>query len=410
MAFVTPTPLFSVPPRGSAIVIDAEVASELGQEYRLAAFAKMVRALDQQRDRDDAFSSDHALDATTFDSDYIPSPIQLWDIGADGLRPKRTNLLLNMTPFPDSFSGSHLRLLDFRFIKWDEQPGALVDQLGRISAMYFGSPLDALPWERSVIQAGLEMLDARTYLVRHGARHQDVDAISAGLRCFGPAGNRPQNMREHQPVSVEDVVLTELRNSAAIQTIASFQNAMLKAVAPRAWTSANHIIDVVLDRDPSLRPPFYLPNQYPPFERTAFSRAEYWFSTNGIPRREVGAYVPSLSALTSLGHYHATEGELILWSERKVVNFPVGATILLPSWMPYSFTSVDWPGYQMLFSQSCDHNLFEYVQNGFSGNFTSSLVQNAQERRKERISEAERGAELYGTLKEFDRQYANGLL
>jgi hypothetical protein len=180
---------------------------------------------------------------------------------------------------------------------------------------------------------------------------------------------------------------------------------MLKTVAPRAWKSANEIIDAVLTHDPGLHLPFYLPNADPPLRPTAFSRAQYHFTTDGMPRSESGTYFPSLSALTSLGNYHVDEGELILWSERTVVNFPVGATILLPEWMPYSFTSVESPGYQMIFSQTCDQGLCEYVQNDFSGEF-AVVEPTTEESRRKILWDARAGASLYGTLNELDSLYA----
>jgi hypothetical protein len=112
--------------------------------------------------------------------------------------------------------------------------------------------------------------------------------------------------------------------------------------------------------------------------------------------------------LTSLGNYDQTEGELILWTEKKVINFPVGATFLMPRWLPYSFTSVESPGFQMILTQTCDNALCEYVTNGFSSDFEI----NQQERsaaRGSRKQEAATGANLYGTLAEFDARYEDKL-
>jgi hypothetical protein len=121
-------------------------------------------------------------------------------------------------------------------------------------------------------------------------------------------------------------------------------------------------------------------------------------------RRESPAYIPSLSALTSLGNYDTREGELILWTERKVVNFPVGSTFLLPKWMPYSFTAVESPGYQMILTQTCDNAVCEYIANGFSTEF--DVVQYEGEKgRKLKRKQAVAGAALYGTLNEFDVEF-----
>ncbi|KAJ7913298.1 hypothetical protein B0H13DRAFT_1557393, partial [Mycena leptocephala] len=142
---------------------------------------------------------------------------------------------------------------------------------------------------------------------------------------------------------------------------------MLRKIAPRAWTTANTMIDTLLAHDPRLHLPFHFPNANGPPQPTAFSRVDYQFSTKGFVHREGPAYIPSMSALTSLGHYDPTmEGELILWTEKKVINFPVGTTFLMPKWLPYSFTSVESPRSQMILSQTCENALCEYVANRFS--------------------------------------------
>ncbi|KAJ7604355.1 hypothetical protein DFH06DRAFT_1021160 [Mycena polygramma] len=171
-------------------------------------------------------------------------------------------------------------------------------------------------------------------------------------------------------------------------------------VAPRAWQSAHEILEAVLDQDFNLHLSFHLPNACTAFQPTAFSHVNYRFSTDGTPRREGGSYAPGLSALTALGNYDTGEGELILWADKKVINFPVGATILLPKWMPYSFTAVESPSYQMILAQSCESGLGEFVANGFSTSFT--VVDDGPRERKRIAKEAVAGAAMYGTLAEWD--------
>ncbi|KAJ7731412.1 hypothetical protein B0H16DRAFT_1733351 [Mycena metata] len=180
---------------------------------------------------------------------------------------------------------------------------------------------------------------------------------------FGMRGGRPQNV-QGCPVSMEIVAIAVLRDSPAVQTIGSFQDAALRQIAPRAWTHAKNAIQAVLYHDSSLRLPFYIPSRRtaPP---TAFSRVEYRFTTECFPGRESASTEGGMCALTALGNYAGTEGELILWEDKKVVNFRSGSTFLLPKWMHYSFTEVEAPGYQMILIQSCDGQLEDYVANGF---------------------------------------------
>ncbi|KAJ7025309.1 hypothetical protein C8F04DRAFT_962112 [Mycena alexandri] len=171
-------------------------------------------------------------------------------------------------------------------------------------------------------------------------------------------------------------------------------------MAPRAWSEANQIIEATLANDSGLRLPFHIPYQRPG-QPTAFSQVDYRFTTDGVPRRERNALPSSFSALTSLGDYHSTEGELILWEDQIVLNFPSGSTFLLPKWMSYSFTAVESPGYQMVMVQSCDGELSDYVAN----DCRATLCGEAETDLTSLQLKAHAAAEKYSTLGEFDMQY-----
>ncbi|KAJ7143251.1 hypothetical protein C8R46DRAFT_1233027 [Mycena filopes] len=411
MSFVRPTGLFNVPRRGRVATIDLDIADALLDEYRLAAAARNGRcsspANDEAQSDSDSDANSEASSDRDPDPDYIPPRTKLWSTASTDpenhhiLRPRPAASVLGLSPFPDSFSRVHLRSLNFRFFKWNDQPGALVDLRDRIGTMYFGGPVDTLEWQRTVIRAGQDMLEARGLASEPG--QAAVDMLSAGIRAEGCRGYRPQNMRGTQADAEHEVARTVLRCSTAVQTIASFQNSVLKKVASRAWTAANDIIETVLQHDSTLHLPFDLPH-VSPAEPTAFSRVDFQFRTDGALRREGKSYVSGMSALTSLGHYHANEGEIVLWADDAVINFPVGSTILLPRWMPYSFTSVEWPGYQMVLSQTCEHGLSEFIANGLSGTYVDE-----KRDKMGSFEEARAGAAHYGTLREYDAWYENDL-
>ncbi|KAJ7455963.1 hypothetical protein B0H11DRAFT_1620996, partial [Mycena galericulata] len=84
------------------------------------------------------------------------------------------------------------------------------------------------------------------------------------------------------------------------------------------------------------------------------------------PRRDLGDHPAAFRAITALGQYLHTEGALILWTHRVVVEFPPGSSFIFPAALVrYSFTSVEKPGWQMLVSQSCSAGLHGYVANRF---------------------------------------------
>ncbi|KAJ7168436.1 hypothetical protein C8R46DRAFT_1033683 [Mycena filopes] len=383
MDYVPPTYSFSLPRRGRVAEIDLDITEALFDEYRRAAHARNARSHSPSAEDDsDSDSENSTPDATArTDPDYIPPRMKIWSNAPQqpqspyALRPRAPRA--GLSPFPEAFSRGHLRSLNFRFLKWHDQPGVLVDLRDRIGAMYFGSPVETLEWQRTVIQAGHDMLDARTCASQENAL--PVDALASGICSEGYRGNRPQNMRQNVPISDADIALAFLRDAPAIRRVACFQNTVLEKVAPRLWTSANDIIDSVLKHDSGLHLPFYSPNSTGA-PLTAFARVDYQFSTTGVPQRAGDSYVPGLTALTSLGNYDATEGELILWSEEAVINFP------------------------MILSQTCEHGLSEFVDNDFSGTYAERETNAGDWMR-----EARAGAALCGTLNEYDKRYENEL-
>ncbi|KAJ7175317.1 hypothetical protein C8R46DRAFT_1030419 [Mycena filopes] len=271
--------------------------------------------------------------------------------------------------------------------------------------MYIGGPTEAAQWERAIIGAGQDMMYARETLHEYTSGRRPVASFSAGLQYGGCRGDRPQNMHSCRPGDVEQIVAAELRHSRNIQTITSFQNATLKRIAPRVWDNAHGKLRALMQYDVGLHLAFDLPCQFGPRQPSAFSRVDYLFSTSGVPRLETGAYIPSLTAITSLGNYHASaEGHLILWADKKAVEFPVGSTVFLPPWMPYSFTAVQWPNYQMLVKQTCENALAEFVDNGLCGRFDVEELD--EEIRRQEAADAGR---LFSTMTEFDDQYERDL-
>lgn len=143
------------------------------------------------------------------------------------------------------------------------------------------------------------------------------------------------------------------------------------------------------------------PTNNGPYQPTAFSELEYRFSIPySVPLRDTNDHPAAFHALTAISDYDSNEGELILWRERVVVNFPPGSTFLFPAGLvSYSFTEVQKPGWQMLISQSCSAGLHSYVANGFDDRFRSNMGTTSM---AERRSIAEERIRLYSTIGEYD--------
>ncbi|KAJ7448472.1 hypothetical protein B0H11DRAFT_1744202, partial [Mycena galericulata] len=128
------------------------------------------------------------------------------------------------------------------------------------------------------------------------------------------------------------------------------------------------------------------------FSGSAFAASEIFLgSAESPPRLDDRDMLWGWRGLTGLGRYDADcGGEVILWDEKKVIKFPVGATFLFPAaFMRYSFTSVRPWERRYAFSQYSDAGLFRYVENGFmsEGTFEATAWKAAREAR-DRVRDA----------------------
>ncbi|KAJ7079322.1 hypothetical protein C8R43DRAFT_910182, partial [Mycena crocata] len=112
-------------------------------------------------------------------------------------------------------------------------------------------------------------------------------------------------------------------------------------------------------------------------------------------------------ALTALGKYASRwGGELILWEEKKVIELPVGSTVLFPAaFTRYSFTQVRAGEYQYWFGQYAAVAPFRYFDNGFQSEqaFEDSAwkyTRLAREKRREARMATALGQ--YSTMSELD--------
>jgi hypothetical protein len=128
--------------------------------------------------------------------------------------------------------------------------------------------------------------------------------------------------------------------------------------APRLHSHVEKVKYCVLGHDWTLR------DTYP----GAFHASE-WFlrSDESPPRLDDLEMLWGWRALTALGNYNARwGGELILWEEKKVIAFPVGATFLFPAaFTRYSFTQVRAGEQQFGFAQYSQAGSFRHIENGF---------------------------------------------
>ncbi|KAJ7483692.1 hypothetical protein B0H11DRAFT_1723218, partial [Mycena galericulata] len=129
--------------------------------------------------------------------------------------------------------------------------------------------------------------------------------------------------------------------------------------APRLHSYVDQARETLLHHDPTL---------CDNITGGAYPSVEFYLgSPESPPRLDDLDMMWAWRALTALGVYNPRwGGELILWDEKKVIQFPPGATFLFPAaFMRYSFTQVRMLERQYAFSQYAQAGLFRYIDNGF---------------------------------------------
>ncbi|KAJ7429222.1 hypothetical protein B0H11DRAFT_2266547 [Mycena galericulata] len=315
-------------------------------------------------------------------------------------RPPRIPLA-DITPVPNVFTGEFMvDRLGFRRVEWEE-PRVLADLEDRIGGVFVGPPHQRSIWEQTIREANNIMRNARSHL--DFSNLEEADYVRSGI-TYDRVLKRPRRIDRRYNLN-NIVVLAALRNSKAIQDITSFQNAILEGVAPRLWHASREVIDAVVAHDCELHVPFDLGNGHGPYQPTAFSEVEYRFNiADSAPRRDLGDHPPAWRVVTAVGQYPYTEGALILWTHRVVVNFPPGSSFLFPAGLVrYSFAAVEKPGWQMIISQSCSAGLHSYVANNFDDLYARERKFPTRAAEKaDRVSRARAAIELYPTVVEWD--------
>ncbi|KAJ6458088.1 hypothetical protein DFH09DRAFT_961241, partial [Mycena vulgaris] len=145
------------------------------------------------------------------------------------------------------------------------------------------------------------------------------------------------------------------------------------------------------------------------FSGGAFAASEFFLgSAESPPRLDDRDMLWGWRGLTSLGTYDSRfGGELILWDEKLVIKFPVGATFLFPAaFMRYSFTAIRPWERRYSFSQYSQGALFRYAENGFmsEANFEATAWREAHDARN-RIRDARMQTALgmYSNMHDFQK-------
>lgn len=137
----------------------------------------------------------------------------------------------------------------------------------------------------------------------------------------------------------------------------------------------------IYQKDPSLKRPF--PN-------SIFCATTYNFGpeTVCLPHLDKANLAYGKCSITGLGNYdYKRGGHLVLWELKLVVEFPPGATVLIPSAViTHSNTPISPGETRYSFTQYTAGTLFRWVENGFmtASSYHSVLTEEEQEQEKEK--------------------------
>ncbi|KAF4604595.1 hypothetical protein EYR40_003369 [Pleurotus pulmonarius] len=212
----------------------------------------------------------------------------------------------------------------FKSIPWNVQDGfILVDTQGRI----FGGGM--APRDPSWAQVASDAADA-VEEARNIARFTDGQSqhrrgrfptLSTGI-SYGGGQRSPMALRNS---TENEAAMSFLLGHPSIKRIAGLQSKMLHTLAPKLGGYYRGTLDSLIESNPTLRRNF--PN-------SDFASMSVNFGPNSISidHTDFANLATGLCAITALGRFKPdVGGHLILHDLKLIIEFPPGATILIPS-------------------------------------------------------------------------------
>lgn len=151
----------------------------------------------------------------------------------------------------------------------------------------------------------------------------------------------------------------------------------------------------------------------PNFDGTIFAASTLNFgpATQSFPHTDFNNLSFGMCSITALGDFDYTRGgHLILWDLNLVVEFPAGATILLPSAvLRHSNTAIQSGERRYSFTEYSSGGLFRWAEHGFRSEvkYMASLSKLGREEEEEVAARRwDEGMELYSTIDELKKMWA----
>ncbi|KAJ3871637.1 hypothetical protein F5051DRAFT_340637, partial [Lentinula edodes] len=248
----------------------------------------------------------------------------------------------------------------FEHIEWDGRvPIPIVDSSGRIIAVLAGQP--GSDYTEDLLEAFQLFSDAGKE-----AQLGAVDPKGPHKRGEFPAFNRgvTMGMGSRTPVAINTGYMTGILNrlvgEKAVRRMAAYQNAAFSLWAPRIHAEYKTVHDTLRNQLP------HLPVNFPgvsEFCATAFNLGGNVWT---FKHRDFRNWAFGWCAITALGEFDPSRSaQLVLWELKLVINFPPGATVLIPSAViTHSNTPVAEGDSRMSFTQYSAGPIFRWVKDG----------------------------------------------
>ncbi|KAL1712052.1 hypothetical protein EV715DRAFT_214420 [Schizophyllum commune] len=288
--------------------------------------------------------------------------------------------------------------LHMQLFKWDGRTAVpIVDQQNRVIAVLAGSPSDN-SWPSAHEQLAETIDTLRPILVfnskqRHHRRGR-FPATAHGF-SFGGGQTEPRNVAQD---AANVVALTMLLTHFALVRVAGFAAGVMALWAPRLYAYYAKYLDALTTHHGVL----------PNFARTVWAALtiNYGPRTVSYRHRDYANLTWGWCPITALGWFdHTKGGHLILWDLGLVIEFPAGATVLIPSGiLEHSNTAIAAHEKRFSVTQYSAGSLFRWVDQGFRtkeeylASMDRAAYADAQEKAATRYKE---GLKMFSTLDEL---------
>ncbi|KAF7319498.1 hypothetical protein HMN09_00288800 [Mycena chlorophos] len=305
-----------------------------------------------------------------------------------------------LLPTTGKFTKEQMGTMGMTVDNWDGKSQVVyTDRQGRELVILCGQPRDTATsnWGRDVAEAGFQlMLDLAPKL-----SPLEVDAAGEGKKRRKRKKKRNLRRGDHRAETVgvgigngrkgprnfhndddDAAVLNTLLASAPFTRIAGFSNSILFNFAPRLHEYYQKTMDALFDWDPRLRRIFQRGTSV--FPSCTFN---FGPQTVTVPHLDLLNLAWGWCFITAFGNFDPNKGgHLILWDLKRVIRFPPGATIAIPSaLLRHSNVSIQQGETRYSFTQFAAGGLFRFVENNFQLN--ESLAEQVAH-----MSEVERSA------------------